>query len=92
MRDIQTIGGFTVREARPGERHALLALVARIDAESDFLLREPANGPSGRAISPPCRRPAAPPSSSPRPLATTLRTLSAISAPMADGSAATAAR
>ncbi|QCO15874.1 GNAT family N-acetyltransferase [Azospirillum brasilense] len=45
MRDIQTIGGVAVREARPGERHALLALVARIDAESDFLLREPGERP-----------------------------------------------
>ncbi|MBK3733335.1 GNAT family N-acetyltransferase [Azospirillum brasilense] len=50
MRDIktiggQTIGGVAIREARPGERHALLALVARIDAESDFLLREPGERP-----------------------------------------------
>lgn len=45
MRDTQTIGGFSVREARPGERLALLALVARIDAESDFLLREPGERP-----------------------------------------------
>ena len=46
MRDTQTIGsGLSIREARPGERHALLALVARIDAESDFLLREPGERP-----------------------------------------------
>ncbi|CAO3375695.1 N-acetyltransferase family protein [Azospirillum argentinense] len=45
MRDLQTIGGVAVREARPGERHALLALVARIDSESDFLLREPGERP-----------------------------------------------
>ncbi|CAO3417858.1 N-acetyltransferase family protein [Azospirillum argentinense] len=45
MRDIQTIGSFSIREARPGERHALLALVAWIDAESDFLLREPGERP-----------------------------------------------
>ena len=45
MRDLESNSGLTVREARPGERHALLALVARIDAESDFLLREPGERP-----------------------------------------------
>ncbi len=45
MRNPESISGLSIREARPGERHALLALVARIDAESDFLLREPGERP-----------------------------------------------
>jgi Acetyltransferases, including N-acetylases of ribosomal proteins len=35
----------TIRETHPSERHALLALVARVDSETDFLLREPGERP-----------------------------------------------
>lgn len=33
------------REARPSERRDLLALVARVDSETDFLMREPGEAP-----------------------------------------------
>ncbi|MCW2236222.1 GNAT family N-acetyltransferase [Azospirillum canadense] len=35
----------TFREARPSERRDLLALVARVDSETDFLMREPGEQP-----------------------------------------------
>ncbi|WP_448207328.1 N-acetyltransferase family protein [Azospirillum sp. sgz302134] len=35
----------SIREARPSDRDALLALVARLDAETDFLPREPGERP-----------------------------------------------
>ena len=35
----------TFRETRPSERHDLLALVARVDSETDFLMREPGERP-----------------------------------------------
>lgn len=35
----------TIREARPGERPDLLALIARVESETDFLMREPGEQP-----------------------------------------------